>query len=273
MKGQSLKNKRRSVNDPDLSPEDREEFAHGVQHFNNHMFHRSSEAWELLLERISSIDPVFLESLKDLTSACLSLGKDENTRGALIKFRKAYDGLKRFSPEYCYVTVDSLLRSIKECSKSVANGEARSAAVRFPQIEFHKPEDPDVSIELCEIFKSDQFQEGGKLFNRGLYWEAHETWEGLWREQNGEGKIFIEAFVQMADAYSFLQRGKMSSAIYLFEKFVKKLSEYEKMKCTLSVSTLVKELRSTLDFLRASPTTDGKTLRLFKTPTIPLPST
>src|SRR5438552_13723799 len=42
---------------------------------------------------------------------------------------------------------------------------------------------------------------GAELFNRGLYWEAHEAWEELWLELEDEPKLFVQGLIQLAAAY------------------------------------------------------------------------
>lgn len=49
------------------------------------------------------------------------------------------------------------------------------------------------------------FNEGIELFNKGLYWEAHEAWEWLWRiETTPERKTFLQGLIQLAAALHHL---------------------------------------------------------------------
>lgn len=41
---------------------------------------------------------------------------------------------------------------------------------------------------------------GAELFNRGLYWEAHEAWEELWLELEDEPRLFLQGLIQVAAA-------------------------------------------------------------------------
>jgi predicted metal-dependent hydrolase len=47
----------------------------------------------------------------------------------------------------------------------------------------------------------DAVSRGVSLFNRGLYWEAHEAWEELWLELEDEPKLFLQGLIQLAAAY------------------------------------------------------------------------
>lgn len=41
---------------------------------------------------------------------------------------------------------------------------------------------------------------GAALYNQGLFWEAHEAWEELWLELEGEQKLFVQGLIQAAAA-------------------------------------------------------------------------
>jgi len=41
---------------------------------------------------------------------------------------------------------------------------------------------------------------GADLFNRGLYWEAHEAWEELWLTLEDGTKLFVQGLIQVAAA-------------------------------------------------------------------------
>ena len=46
----------------------------------------------------------------------------------------------------------------------------------------------------------DALARGADLFNRGLYWEAHEAWEELWLELEDQPKLFVQGLIQVAAA-------------------------------------------------------------------------
>jgi predicted metal-dependent hydrolase/ribosome biogenesis protein Tsr3 len=51
---------------------------------------------------------------------------------------------------------------------------------------------------------------GIDLFNRGYYWEAHETWEGLWRAAERKGTVadFLKALIKLAAAGVKIRQGQ-----------------------------------------------------------------
>ena len=267
-----IENIKRSVNENvEIYPEDWEEFERGVNYFNNAQFQHSYDAWELLWERKNATAKKFLKGLMELTSTCQSIIKPDIHQSVENNLDKAYSKLEMFLPEYFGVPVAPLLKHIEEYKeiivKSKQNGHNKQLHT-FPQIQFHKPSDPDLVVELCEIVQSSQFIEGAKLFNKGFYWEAHEAWEEMWREQNGSGKVFLETFTQIADAFCFTKLGKISSAIYLFDKSIKKLREFERIACATSLPALVESAQKTLDCLRMYSADCNPSLKLPKAPVI-----
>ena len=43
-------------------------------------------------------------------------------------------------------------------------------------------------------------ERGAELFNRGLFWEAHEAWEELWLTLEDQPKLFVQGLIQVAAA-------------------------------------------------------------------------
>lgn len=262
--------------DVTLSMEHLEEFERGIVYFNNGQFQHSFEAWELLWENSEKTQRRFIRGLMDVATGCQQLVQQKDLNAAMANFAKAYEKLdaEHYQPEFLYVPVKPLLTFIeqfRENLKSIGiNGNEASLRKLLPKIQFHKPANPDLLVELCEIVRSKEFFVGVRNFNRGYYWESHEIWEEIWREQIGNGKKFIEAFVQLAEAYSFAKVSKINPAIYLFEKSIKRLQEYERVDCNLTLSVIVDEAQCVLNDLQTF-VMDGKSQYKFqKNPSITL---
>lgn len=56
------------------------------------------------------------------------------------------------------------------------------------------------------------FHKGIKLFNEGDWFEAHETWEDIWRMANDEKKRFYQGLIQAAVTIEHLRRGNPRGA-------------------------------------------------------------
>ena len=252
-----------------MTPEDWAAFEHGVKLFNAGKFWNSHEAWEQIWLRHKEDERLFFQGLIQLAAAYHQLLAKESQRGLLNNMEKSYEKLVVFQPEYMGVLVKPLLKFIEE-GKKEANRLGLSDIASFnhnliPKLQFHKPANPDLLVEIREIVGSEKFREGASLFNTGYYWEAHEAWEDVWRDQDGDAKTFSQAFVQMASAYSFLKLGKPGSARYLFEKATAKFLEFENLDCGMALKPLIESMQHSLTEM-AMPGGNGSSPRRFKAP-------
>ena len=63
----------------------------------------------------------------------------------------------------------------------------------------------DMSIDEAE--HRGRFERGVLLFNRGAFYEAHEDWEALWLEADGEYRLWLQGLIQYAAAFVHFKRG------------------------------------------------------------------
>jgi predicted metal-dependent hydrolase len=68
------------------------------------------------------------------------------------------------------------------------------------------------------------FRRGAEQFNRGEFFDAHETWEVLWLEATGRDKIFLQATIQIAAAFHHWGCGNRSGTLSLLRRGVEKLA-------------------------------------------------
>lgn len=87
------------------------------------------------------------------------------------------------------------------------------------------------------------FLEGIRLFNDRKFWEAHETFEDVWRAQKGDAKKLVQGFVQAAAALSYIAKRRYESILYLLDKSVEKLSAMKDFLPGLEISSLIDSLR------------------------------
>lgn len=101
-------------------------------------------------------------------------------------------------------------------------------------------------------------QEGAALFNAGLWWEAHEAWEGPWMSAQGQERQFIQGLILLAAAlHKRWHHGSLTSRN--FEKALTKLADVPEVYGGINVARLREEVRLVLN-------TEGMH------PQIPLPS-
>jgi predicted metal-dependent hydrolase len=59
---------------------------------------------------------------------------------------------------------------------------------------------PDLHPDLSPEERRRLFRHGIDLFNRGEYFEAHETWEEIWRSTTPEPRTLFQGLIQVAAA-------------------------------------------------------------------------
>ena len=74
---------------------------------------------------------------------------------------------------------------------------------------------------------SEAFLFGVDLFNHGFYWEAHESWEGLWRRcVRGQAQHqVLQGLIQIAAAYLKRALGEAAPASDLLERGCARLEQ------------------------------------------------
>jgi len=72
----------------------------------------------------------------------------------------------------------------------------------------------------------DPIQEGIRLFNDRFFFEAHEVLEGVWREEHGEPKVFLQGLIQISAAYHHAQNGNLIGATTLLQRGAEKIRRY-----------------------------------------------
>ena len=87
---------------------------------------------------------------------------------------------------------------------------------------------------------------GINFFNAGRYFEAHETWEDLWRMTQGPRRLFYQGLVQAAVGLHHLRHGNLNGARAQLTKSVAKLTGYPSSFCEIENEKLVNDLRRIL---------------------------
>ena len=249
--------RRGDIREIDMSTDDWQEFEHGVRLFNARKFWHSHEAWEEIWRRHKEDERLFFQGIIQVAAAYHQLVAKKRYAGMMNNFDKARQKLEPFRPDYLGINVELLLQSIRRAKEEAErlgppHLEDFNEAL-IPRLEFHKPTNPDLIVEIRDMVRSGEFNEGLRLFNTGYYWEAHEVWEDLWRLQEGEGKDFAQAFVQIAAGYSFVRSCKLGAAKYLFEKAFEKFREFEYLESGVDVAALVERIQPALRVLAELP--------------------
>jgi predicted metal-dependent hydrolase len=266
---------REGVRELSLSPENWQEFEHGVTLFNSGKFWHAHEAWELVWQQHAEDERLFFQGLIQLAAAYHLLVTKRSLRSMANNLDKAREKLEVFQPEFCGIAVSPLLENIEEAKSEIdrlgSNGASEFDYDIIPKLRFHKPGNPDLMVEIKDIVQDGAFLEGAKLFNEGYFWEAHEAWEEVWRGREGDAKSFMQGFVEAAAGCNFLKQAKRANAIYLLGKSIEKFRQFENLHVGFALRPFVDGLGVLVNALQsgADPrSANGKSVSI---PRIPLP--
>lgn len=95
---------------------------------------------------------------------------------------------------------------------------------------------------------SDQtFQRGVELFNSGRYFEAHEAWEELWTEAEGDERLFLQALIHFAVGCHHQSRGNQAGAVRQWDKALQKVEPFLPARHGLRLAPLAAAARARSD--------------------------
>jgi uncharacterized protein len=95
---------------------------------------------------------------------------------------------------------------------------------------------------------------GLRLFNSGLYFEAHEALESAWREEKGPARELYRGILQVAVGYYHLLRGNHRGALKMFARARGWLTPFPDNCRGVDVSTLLQDFeRVENELLRLGP--------------------
>jgi FMN phosphatase YigB (HAD superfamily) len=93
---------------------------------------------------------------------------------------------------------------------------------------------------------SPHFVSGLAEFRAGRFFEAHEEWELLWKESNGEDKVFLQALIQLAAACVHIGRGNAAPGRRLLALAKAKLDRFADDEGGMNVGFLKKRIEAAL---------------------------
>lgn len=82
------------------------------------------------------------------------------------------------------------------------------------------------SIDPTRWRECEAWQRGVDLYNRGSLWEAHESWERVWRAPfDADQRLFLQGLIQCAASALKLAEGQPVGAARLAEKGLARLDD------------------------------------------------
>ena len=87
------------------------------------------------------------------------------------------------------------------------------------------------------------FEKGLLFFNSGSYYQAHETWEDLWRVTRGPVRVFYQGLIQAAVGLYHLQRGNETGARGQIAKSIGHLAGFQDNPHSVDTLVLIEQLQ------------------------------
>jgi len=97
-----------------------------------------------------------------------------------------------------------------------------------------------------------RFVKGVTEFNQGLYFESHESWEEVWREENGEEKLFYQGLIQVAAGYLKWEQGVLRGSVKLWHAGLEKLEGYKPSYLGVDLDSFLREVNGNLKVVEAA---------------------
>ena len=88
-------------------------------------------------------------------------------------------------------------------------------------------------------------------FNRGLFYEAHETLEDLWLEDNGPEREFYQGIIQVAAGYFKWEQEVPQGALKLLRSAIRKLEPYRPVCLGVHVTEFLSDVEGDLAVIEA----------------------
>jgi len=99
-----------------------------------------------------------------------------------------------------------------------------------------------------------RFLKGVEEFNRGLFFECHETLEEIWLEDHGPDRTFYQGIIQIAAGYFKLQQGVPAGALKLWRTGLEKIAPYAPVHLGVNVEALAEAVQRNLAELESAQT-------------------
>ena len=97
-----------------------------------------------------------------------------------------------------------------------------------------------------------RFLKGIDEFNRGLYFECHESLEEIWLEEHGEDRKFYQGIIQIAAGYFKWEQGVLIGAIKLWSSGLEKIEGYRPVHLGVDVKSFFEAVKKNLAEVEAA---------------------
>jgi predicted metal-dependent hydrolase len=108
------------------------------------------------------------------------------------------------------------------------------------------PKEPALSEEdLCAL------RRGVSEFNRGYFFECHDTLEDAWSGIRGDARDFFQGLIQVSVGLYHWRNANAGGAVTMLERGLRRLSRYGSSYCGMELAALRLEVAATRDRILA----------------------
>jgi predicted metal-dependent hydrolase len=98
--------------------------------------------------------------------------------------------------------------------------------------------------EFGTLPEEEVLRRGGDLYDDGMYWEAHEVWEEVWRRRKGRpDRDFLKGMIQGAAGTWHLSQGNYKGAVSVLSRAIDYLEPYLPAREGIDVTGFQRALR------------------------------
>jgi hypothetical protein len=117
-------------------------------------------------------------------------------------------------------------------------------------------------------WEQEEFSKGVLLFNERRFWNAHESWENVWKHHVEDERLFLQGLIQLAAAYHHLTvKRNLHGLRRNFEKSSEKLSVFTPVFMGIRIFPL---LRAIEDGIRETDQLGTNVFELYSSSIIPV---
>ena len=88
----------------------------------------------------------------------------------------------------------------------------------------------------------EMFEKGRDLFNQGEIYQAHVTWEHIWKDGDEEVRGNIKGFIQLTGGLLNNSYGKKRAAEYLLIKAIKNIKHADNLSGKLDFDSIIEQI-------------------------------
>ncbi len=109
-----------------------------------------------------------------------------------------------------------------------------------------------MDTKIIETEWDPRFLKGMEEFNRGLFYQCHETLEEIWLEDHGHDRLFYQGIIQVAAGYFKWEQEVLIGAIKLMRAGLEKLAAYAPVHRRVNVDTFTLGVKANLSEIEAA---------------------